>query len=195
MKLQNICVFCGSSVGARSEYAEAARQLGKLLAAVGIGLVFGGGKVGLMGVLADAVLVNGGRATGVIPYALVAREVAHDGLSDLRVVHTMHERKALMADLSQAFIALPGGLGTFEEFCEALTWSQLGIHAKPCGLLNVNGYYDPLLRLFDRAVQEGFVQPENRRLVLDEREPEALLQSIKNFQPRPAEAWIDSTTR
>src|SRR5579871_639763 len=148
--LRRVCVFCGSSSGLRSSYAEAARRLGWTLAGHKVGLVYGGGKVGLMGTVADAVLERGGEAIGVIPQPLVAREIAHPGLTELRIVSSMHERKALMADLSDAFIALPGGYGTLEEFAEALTWSQLGIHKKPCGLLNVAGYYDNLIAFLDR---------------------------------------------
>jgi len=163
-----ICVYCGSSVGARPTYAAAARELGRVLAGRGIGLVFGGGHVGLMGVLADTMLAAGADVIGVIPEALVARELAHQGVSDMRVVATMHERKALMADLADGFIALPGGLGTLEELFEALTWAQLGLHAKPCGLLDVGGFFDDLARFLDRVVEDGFVRPESRaRLVVD----------------------------
>ena len=144
-------------------------------------VVYGGGNIGLMGVLADAVLQAHGRVVGVIPESLLAKEVGHSGLTNLRVVKSMHERKALMADLSDGFIALPGGFGTFEEFCEVVTWSQLGIHAKPCGLLNVQGYYDPLLELFDHAVSEGFLRDENRRLVSEDCEPDQLLKKMRQF--------------
>src|ERR1051326_7718022 len=147
--IQRICVFCGSSRGGNPVYAEAARRLGAALAERGIGLVYGGGQIGLMGIVADAVMAAGGEGIGGIPEALALKEVAHEGLTELRVVGSMHERKALMADLAHAFIAMPGGFGTFEEFCEIVTWAQLGMHTKPCGLLNVNGFYDPLLALFD----------------------------------------------
>ena len=156
----------------------------------GIGLVFGGGAVGLMGVIADAVLAAGGHAVGVIPHALVARELAHRGLPDLRVVNSMHERKATMAQLSDAFIALPGGFGTFEEFCEVVTWTQLGVHRKSCGLLNVEGFYDPLIAQFDRGVAEGFVQPQNRRIVVAHAEPAALLDSLARVPAPPEAPWI-----
>jgi uncharacterized protein (TIGR00730 family) len=158
-------------------------------------LVYGGGNVGLMGVLADAVLERGGRVVGVIPESLMAKEVGHAGLTDLRIVNSMHERKALMADLSDAFIAMPGGFGTLEEFCEVVTWSQLGIHVKPCGLLNVEGYYDPLLALFDHAVREGFLREENRRLVLQDCEPDRLLQKMAAFRPPLVAKWISGNER
>jgi hypothetical protein len=173
--LRRVCVFCGSSSGHRAEYRASVERLAAELAARGIGLVFGGGAVGLMGVLADAMLAAGGHAVGVIPNALVARELAHHGLSDLRIVASMHERKATMADLSDAFIAAPGGFGTFEEFCEAVTWTQLGLHEKRCGLLNVAGFYDPLLHLFDRAVAEGFIRPVGRAIVVSHDDPARLL--------------------
>ena len=158
MSQGRICVFCGSHPGTRPEYAAAARELARELVARDLALVFGGGCVGLMGVIADAVLAAGGHAIGVIPHALVAREIAHRGVSDLRVVASMHERKALMAELSDAFIALPGGFGTLEELCEAVTWTQLGLHHKRAGMLNVGGFYDPLLALFSHAAAEGFIQ-------------------------------------
>lgn len=187
---RRICVFCGSSMGINPVYRTAAEQLASVLIERGIELVYGGGNIGLMGVLADAMLGAGGRVIGVIPESLMAREVGHRGLSELRVVGSMHERKAIMSDLSDAFIAMPGGFGTFEEFCEVVTWSQLGIQEKPCGLLNVNGYYDPLLRLFNLAVREGFLHPDNRRLVLDAEEPETLLQKMAEFDPTHTPKWI-----
>lgn len=152
--------------------------------------MYGGGNVGLMGTVADAALGAGGEVFGVIPRALVAREIAHTGLTELRVVASMHERKALMADLSDAFIALPGGYGTLEEFCEVVTWSQLGIHAKPCGLLNVEGYFDSLIAMLDHAVQEGFIHVKNRPLVIEEREAESMLDAIAGWETVPAEKWI-----
>jgi hypothetical protein len=165
--------------------------MGGALARRGTELVFGGGRVGLMGVLADAVLAAGGRAIGVIPEAMVAKDLAHRGLSELRVVGSMHERKALMADLSDAFIALPGGFGTLEEYCEALTWAQLGLHAKPCGLLNVAGFYDALLELLDHAVSEQFVAGPHRSLVLVEEDPQRLLELLAGYRAGRAETWID----
>jgi uncharacterized protein (TIGR00730 family) len=190
MKFKRICVFCGSNSGINPAYREAAVALGELLAEHGIELVYGAGNVGLMGVLADAVLSRGGKVIGVIPESLMAREVGHLGLTELRIVSSMHERKAIMSDLSDAFIALPGGFGTFEEFCEVVTWSQLGIQSKPCGLLNVEGYYDPLLELFDRAVSEGFLREENRGLVLEDRDARRLLEKMANFVPVHADKWI-----
>jgi uncharacterized protein (TIGR00730 family) len=181
--MQSVCVFCGSSFGDKPIYRELAEQLGRTLADRGLTLVYGGGNVGLMGVVADAALGAGGRVVGVIPQALVDWEVAHDGLTELIVVQSMHERKARMAEASDAFIALPGGYGTFEEFCEVLTWSQLGLHRKPCGVLNVEGYYDPLLALFERAVQDRFLAAEQRDLVLADTDVNALLDRIASYQP------------
>jgi len=193
--MKRICVFCGSSLGRRSSYRRAAVALGHLLAERRIELVYGGGNVGLMGAIADAVLQRDGRVTGVIPRALLDRELGHQGIQDLRVVSSMHQRKALMADLSDGFIALPGGLGTLEEFCEILTWSQLGLQEKPGGLLNVENYYQPLLSLLDHAVEEGFVMPENRKLVLAHDKPEGLLEILLSFRPSARRPWIDSRTR
>ncbi len=179
--LRRVCVFCGSEPGRSPAHAAAARALGRLLAARGTELVYGGGRVGLMGVLADEVLAHGGRAIGVIPRTLLQRELGHAGLTQLHVVASMHERKALMAELSDAFVALPGGFGTLEEICEAITWAQLGIHPKPCALLDVEDYWAPLVRQFDRAVEEGFVDPRNRTLVLHEREPGKLLDALERW--------------
>ncbi len=165
--------------------------MGEALALRGIALVYGGGNVGLMGIVADAALAAGGEVIGVIPKALVAKELAHTGLTDLRVVGSMHERKALMAELSDAFVALPGGYGTFEEFCEVLTWAQLGLHRKPCGLLNVEGYYDHLIALFDHALGEEFLRPQHRSLVLEEQEPMLLLDRLAGYQPLLVDKWID----
>jgi uncharacterized protein (TIGR00730 family) len=189
--MNRICVFCGSSNGFQPAYAEAARRMGKMLADRHIGLVYGGGNVGLMGTIADAVLEAGGEVTGVIPEALVDRELAHGAVSELIVVRSMHDRKARMAALSDAFVAMPGGYGTFEEFCEIITWAQLGLHRKPCALLNVEGYYDPLLALFDRAVSEGFVYPSNRQLVIQETDPLRLLDLLSSYKPPETEKWID----
>src|SRR5579872_2693044 len=168
---KRICVFCGSSPGSRPSYAAAATSLGRHLAASGVAIVYGGGKVGLMGALADAALAAGGEVIGIMPRSLVEKEISHRGLSDLRVVSSMHERKALMADLADAFIAMPGGYGTFEEFCEVLTWTQLGLQRKPCGILNTDGYYDQLLALFDHAVGEQFVKPVHREMVIADSTP------------------------
>ena len=195
MNFQRICVFCGSNPGISSVYREAAVALGQVLVKRGIDLVYGGGNIGLMGFLADAVLAEGGRAIGVIPESLMAQEVGHQGLTELRIVQSMHERKALMSDLSDGFVAMPGGFGTFEEFCEIVTWSQLGIHSKPCGLLNVDGYYDPLLNLFDHAVRDGFLREENRGLVLEDRDPERLLDRMARFRAAPVAKWIGRDER
>jgi uncharacterized protein (TIGR00730 family) len=189
-----LCVFTGSSDGRRPAYRAAAGALGRALVAHGYGLVYGGARVGLMGAIADAVLEAGGRVTGVIPQALVAREVAHEGLTDLRVVTSMHERKALMADLSHGFIAMPGGWGTLEELFEVLTWGQLGLHRKPCGLLNVDGYFDPLLAFLAHAVDERFVRAEFDRLLLVSDVPEALLARFAAFEPPALSKWIDRAT-
>jgi hypothetical protein len=189
-RIGRVAVFCGSSSGTSPLYREAAERLAREMAARGIGLVFGGGCVGLMGIVADAMLAAGGHVIGVIPGAMVEREIAHKGLADLRIVSSMHERKALMAELSDAFIALPGGFGTFEEFCEVITWTQLGLHRKRCGLLNVNGFYDPLLALFDRAVRDGFLKVANRALVSDDTEPAALLDKVFLALAPPEPKWI-----
>ena len=189
-----LCVFCGSNSGADFAYAESARRLARLLADRGITVVYGGGRVGLMGALADAALEAGGRVIGVIPEALRRREVAHQSLTELHVVHTMHERKQRMADLSDGFVAMPGGFGTFEEFCEVLTWSQLGLHAKPCGLLNVKGYYTGLLELFDHAVAEQLLHPRNRAMVIAEPEPKALLEAMAQYRAPAVEKWLTPET-
>ncbi len=193
--MKRICVFCGSSPGSRTEYCAAAEEMGRELVRRNIGLVYGGGNVGLMGIIADAVLRAGGEAVGVIPENLMALEVGHKGLTKLHVVRSMHERKTLMADLSDAFVAMPGGFGTLEEFCEVLTWSQLGLHAKPCGILNVLDYYTPLLRMFDHAVKERFLKPENRALVLAQESPADLLQALEAWRPVRVEKWISRETR
>jgi uncharacterized protein (TIGR00730 family) len=185
-----IAVFCGSSVGNRPAFREAAVNLAGALARRGLGLVYGGARVGLMGVLADAMLEHRGEVIGVIPRALLDHEIAHAGLSDLRVVASMHERKALMVELADGFIALPGGYGTLEEFCEVLTWAQLGLHRKPCGLLDVDAYFDPLLAMFDDAASAGFLRPENRALVSRANDPEALLDQFASYKPVVVPKWI-----
>jgi uncharacterized protein (TIGR00730 family) len=191
LSLRSICVFCGSSVGLRPEYATAATAFGRLLAERGIRVIYGGGNVGMMGLLANAALAAGGEVIGVIPQMLVDRELAHRRLTDLRIVTSMHERKALMAELSDAFVALPGGLGTYEELCEVLTWAQLGIHHKPCGCLNILGYFDSLAKLLDDAVTEGFLRPDQRtNLILADR-PDKLLTLLAQRQP-PDEQWRGS---
>ncbi len=192
MTMRRVCVFCGSATGARPAYRRAAARLGVELARRGLGLVYGGGSVGLMGVAADAALAAGGEVTGVIPRGLARKELAHAGLTHLRVVSSMHARKAAMADLADAFVALPGGLGTLEELSEVLTWAQLGLHAKPCALLDVAGYWRPLIRLLDHAVEERFVRPEHRRLLLVERSPGRLLDRLGRWRPPPRRRrWID----
>lgn len=186
-----ICVFCGSSAGARPAYKIAATALGHALADAGIGLVYGGASVGLMGAVADAALAHGGEVTGVMPRSLVDRELAHPGLSALHVVGSMHERKAMMAELSDAFVALPGGLGTFEELFEIWTWAQLGHHQKPVALLNVEGYYDGLLAFLDHSVREAFVRPVHRHNLIAETDIGRLLAAIRGYQPPPQTGkWI-----
>jgi len=190
--MKRICVFCGSNAGARSEYAEAARALATVLAERKLGIVYGGGNVGLMGVLADAALARGGEVIGVIPQKLVDKEVAHRGVTELLVVETMHERKALMNDLSDAFLALPGGFGTLDEFFEVLTWAQLGFHGKPCALLNVAVYYDGMLAMLDHAVTERFLRPAHRELVIADTDPLRLLQRLSAFVPAPKGKWSNA---
>ena len=190
--LRSVCVFSGSSPGARPSYAETATALGREVAARGMRLVYGGASVGLMGDVADAALAAGGEVVGVIPQHLVDREVAHDGLTELRVTGSMHERKALMADLADGFVALPGGLGTLEELAEILTWSQLGLQSKPCGLLDVESFFDPLLAFLDHTEAERFVSTEHRALVLAADRPDALLDLLSAWQPGgPGVKWVD----
>jgi len=189
--MKRICVFCGSSPGARPAYRHLARALAGELLARGLGLVYGGASVGLMGEVATAMLEGGGEVIGVIPRALVDREVAYQALTDLRVVGSMHERKALMAELSDGFVALPGGFGTLEELFEVLTWGQLGLHGKPCGLLNVDGYYDPLLSFLQHAHREGFVRAKHLELVLADSEPAGLLDALERFQPPSVTKWLE----
>ncbi|MBI3782176.1 MAG: TIGR00730 family Rossman fold protein [Deltaproteobacteria bacterium] len=186
-----VCVFCGSSPGAQPLYADVARRLGACLVERGMSLVYGGGNVGLMGILADAVLGRGGHVTGVIPRALMDLEVGHRGLSDLRIVDSMHERKALMAELADGFIALPGGIGTLEEFCEVLTWAQLGMHQKPCGLLNVAGFFDGLLAFLDHTVGERFFKPQHRAMVLVDQDPDGLVRQLEVYRAPQLDKWID----
>lgn len=189
--MKRICVYCGSSPGKRPEYTQAAHLLAQELTRRGIGLVYGGAHVGIMGALADAVLAHDGEVIGVIPQALVDKEVAHDGLTELKTVGSMHERKALMADLADGFIALPGGLGTLEELFEILTWAQLGFHRKPCGLLNIDGYYDGLSMFLDHAVHERFVDPVHRSILLIEKNPKQLLDLFESRRTPKVEQWIN----
>lgn len=188
--IRSVCVFCGSSHGFAPEYAATAKEMGQAIAARGWTLVYGGGNVGLMGVVADAALEAGGKVIGVIPEALLARELGHLGLTELRVVNTMHERKAMMADLSDAFIALPGGIGTFEEFFEVLTWAQLGIHRKPCGMLNTRSYYQPVVDLLENSVREGFLKADHQQMVLTSATVEDLLGRLESYQPPQTAKWI-----
>ncbi len=190
--VERICVFCGASPGARPEYRAATAELARMLAAEGIGVVYGGGGVGLMGALADAVLAEGGEITGVIPRSLVDREIAHRNVADMRVVDSMHERKALMEDLADAFVALPGGIGTLEELFEVYTWAQLGLHQKPCALLNVEGYYDGIADFLGHAVAERFLREETRALLMVESDPATLIERLHAFRPQEAAPkWID----
>ncbi|MES1255258.1 MAG: TIGR00730 family Rossman fold protein [Acidobacteriota bacterium] len=192
--MKRICVFAGSQPGVRPVYTAAAQGLGAALVGRGLGLVYGGGRIGLMGAVADAVLDAGGHVTGVIPQALVAREVAHEGLSDLRVVPSMHVRKAMMAELADGFIALPGGWGTLEELFEVLTWAQLGLHQKPCGVLNVAGYFDGLLAFLDQSVAEGFVRSENHARVVVSEEAGSLLDAFAGYAAPAAGPWLDAAS-
>jgi uncharacterized protein (TIGR00730 family) len=189
--MSRLCVFCGSSAGARPEYAVAARAMGREIATQGLGLVYGGASVGLMGLVADAALEAGGEVIGVIPESLWQKEIAHRELTELRVVASMHERKAQMADLSDGFIALPGGIGTLEELFEVWTWSQLGLHAKPVALLNVADYYTPLIRFLDTAVAERFLRLEHRRVLLVDSDPATLLLRLATYDAPGAPQWID----
>ena len=189
--MNHICVFAGSNMGADARYRMAAQELGRALVRRHAGLVYGGARVGLMGTLADAVLGAGGHVTGVIPESLVAKEIAHQGLSELRVVASMHERKAVMNRLADGFIALPGGWGTLEELFEVLTWAQLGLHQKPCGLLNVNGFFDRLLSFLDHSVNERFVRAENRAMVVVSDAADELLQRLEDYVPPSVEKWIE----
>ena len=197
--MKRICIFCGSNAGHDPRYRAAAENVGRILAGRGIELVYGGGNIGLMGAVADACLAAGGTAIGVIPEALMGKEVAgrsvdHQALTRLEVVDSMHTRKARMAELSDGFIALPGGFGTFEEFCEILTWGQLGFHSKPIGLLNVNGFYDPLLALFARAVDDGFLRVQNQAMALTETTIEPLLDRMREWTPLLVNKWIKDSS-
>ena len=194
MVLKSVCVYCGSSSNVPPIYFESARRLGRLLAERDMTLVYGGASVGLMGALADAVLDAGGKVVGVIPYALQVREVAHPGLTDLHVVSSMHERKALMAELADGFVALPGGIGTLDEFFEAWTWAVLGVHRKPCAFLDVNGFYASLLAFIDQLVAQRFLREEHRSLVFVETDPEALLTRLSEYQAPDLPRWIDKAS-
>ena len=194
-QIQRLCVFCGSSTGSRSVYSVAAAQLGRTLANSKIALVFGGGRVGLMGILADSVLAAGGQAIGVMPRALVEKEIAHPSLTKLHVVESMHQRKAMMADLADAFLLLPGGFGSWEEFCEIVTWLQLGIHRKPCAILNVAGYYDGLLSLVDHALAEGFLRTAHHDMVIVEENPQTVLSRLASVSIPTEVKWVAKSRR
>jgi len=191
MTLQNLCVYCGSNSGRQPVYLEQARAFGRELARRGIGLVYGGASVGIMGAVADAVLAEGGRAVGIIPEALVRKELAHRNLTELQVVPSMHVRKTRMAELADGFVALPGGAGTLEEIFETWTWAQLGMHQKPCGLLNVAGYYDQLAGFLDHTVQEAFMRPQHRAMLAVESDPAALLDRLAAYEPPTVSKWIE----
>jgi uncharacterized protein (TIGR00730 family) len=193
--VKRLCVFCGSSPGFDPAHAAMARNLGAKLATEGIGLVYGGGSIGLMGIVADAALAGGGEVIGVMPQALVDRELAHGGCSAFHVTRSMHERKAIMADLSDGFIALSGGIGTFEELFEVWTWGQLGDHAKPVSLLNVYGFYDPLVTFLDSVVDRGFLKAEHRDMLIVASDPDALLTRLAQYRPPPLGKWIGDTER
>ena len=189
--MKRICVFCGSNSGSDPIYAKTAETVGAFLAKNNIELVYGGGRVGLMGAIADTVLAGGGTVIGVIPESLAIKEVAHQNTTELHIVDSMHERKALMAEFADGFIALPGGFGTFEEFCEIVTWAQLGIHRKPCALLNVGGFYDNLIAMFDFSASQNFMRAEHRELVLIENDIEKLYELMVNYRPPFIEKWLD----
>ena len=189
-RVRRLCVFCGSSAGRDPAYRQLAEALGRTLAERGIGLVYGGGRVGLMGALADAAMAAGGEVIGVIPQALLDREIGHPGLTELRVVDSMHERKALMAELAGGFVALPGGIGTLEELFEVWTWAQLGLHAKPCGVLDADGFYAPLLGFLDHLVEAGFVWPAHRAMLVSAATPDTLLSAFEAYQPPGVEKWV-----
>jgi uncharacterized protein (TIGR00730 family) len=192
--LERVCVYAGSNRGADPAYAAAAEALARALVERGIGVVYGGGNVGLMGVLANTALACGGEVVGVIPRSLLEKEIGHTGLPDLRVVESMHERKATMAELSDAFVALPGGIGTLEELIEVFTWTQLGLHPKPCGLLNVSGYYADLVRFLDHSVEERFLRQEHRDLLVVSDEPETLIAGLESFEAPRLAKWLDRGT-
>ena len=188
--MNRICVFCGSKTGNSPLFLEAATELGRFLAERGLDLVYGGASIGLMGAVADSVMAGGGRVIGVIPEAMASKEVAHEGLTEMHVVSSMHERKSMMARLADAFVALPGGFGSFEELLEMITWAQLGIHRKPVGILNVSGYYDPLIQLFENAIEAGFIKPKNRQLFVIDQEADRLLQTLLAQELPEVKRWI-----
>lgn len=191
--LRRVCVFCGSHAGSNPAYRRLAEQLGRTLATRGLGLVFGGGRVGLMGAVADGALAAGGEVIGVMPQALIDREIGHRGLTELRIVGSMHERKALMAELADGFIALPGGIGTLEELFEMWTWAQLGLHGKPCGLLDSDGFFGPLIAFLDQLVVRGFVQPQYRAILHTAESPDQLLAAFETYQAPLLARWVGPT--
>ncbi len=193
--MKAVCVYCGSSDGAKPLYREAAKSFGRALVAANLSLVYGGGKVGLMGVIADEVMAAGGRAIGVIPELLVNKEVGHDGLSELHVVPDMHQRKKMMADLADAFVALPGGAGTLEELFEVFTWAQLGYHRKAVAVLNIDGFYDPLISMLEHTVQEGFMRQTYFDILQIDSDPAALIAKLRRYQPPVADKWADRRER
>jgi uncharacterized protein (TIGR00730 family) len=193
--LTSVAVYCGSSSGVDPGFAAAAGSLGRLLARRGIRVVYGGGHVGLMGVLADSARSEGGEVHGVITRALEAKEIAHPGLTSLKVVETMHERKAAMADLADGFVMMPGGFGTLDEFFEVVTWTQLGVHVKPCGILNVNGFFDPLLAQLARAAEQQFLRSDHRDLVIVEPDPARLVDRMGSWAPVVVDKWLDPSER
>lgn len=193
--LERVCVFCGTNAGARNDYGQAARRLGEVLASEKIELIYGGSSIGMMGELADAVLEHGGQVTGVIPQRLVEKEAAHTGIGNLIVVASMHQRKAQMSDLADGFIALPGGIGTLEGFLEIVTWGQLGIHVKPCGLLNVAGYFDALIQWLDDSVKEGFITEGHRAMILVDDDPSRLVKRMREFRPSEGERLLERANR
>jgi uncharacterized protein (TIGR00730 family) len=193
--LRNLCIFCGSSAGVAQSHVDAARAMGTALAEAGVALVYGGGAVGLMGIIADSVMAAGGGVTGVIPKALADLEVAHDGLTRLHIVGSMHERKAMMADLSDGFIAMAGGIGTLEELFEIWTWGQLGDHDKPVAMLNIDGFYDPLIGFLDRTVEAGFFRPQHRGMLIVDEDPARLIGRMQDYQPPRLGKWIGPDNR
>lgn len=193
--MQRICIFCGSNPGNDPIFAARAQAMGEALAKRGLGVVYGGAAVGLMGRIADVALANGAEVIGVLPRALSEKELAHPGLTELHIVESMHERKAMMAQLSDGFIAMPGGIGTFEEICEVFTWSQLGFHEKPCGLLNVGGYYDCFLEMLDNAVTQGFLKEAHRSILFSSPQPETLLEAFEGYVPPRTNKWIERETQ
>jgi len=192
--MKSLCVYCGSSFGNSAKFAHAARELAREMVNDDVALVYGGGKVGLMGVIADEVLRLGGKVTGIIPRALMDKEVGHGGLTHLHIVKDMHERKAMMAEKSEGFIAMPGGIGTLEELFEIFTWAQLGMHEKPIGLLNAEGFYDGLIAFLAHVVAQGFLRPNHASLLMHESHPKALLESFKSFKPQPLDTMLDPAT-